>query len=97
MVSANSRLYRVDDQYMLKDLKSGNAYVIYDIDSTQPRLDHLEYVSPDMTRALIASAKTAKTKKTIWANITGGGHLMEYLTVIIVIAALAYGFLMKGI
>lgn len=79
---------------MLKDLKSGNAYVIYDIDGTQPRLDHLEYVSPDITRALIASAKTAKTKKTIWANLSGG-NAMQWLTVIIVVVALAYGFLVK--
>lgn len=37
-----------------------------------------------MTRALITSAKTAKTKKTIWSNLSGG-HAMEYLTVIIVV------------
>lgn len=95
MVSVASRLYRMDDRYMTKDYRTGDAMVFYDIDSTQPYMANAELVDPDMTRALIDSAKLSGSKKSIWANL-GGGHLMEYMTVIIIAGALLYGFLVGG-
>lgn len=95
MVSVTSRLYRMDDWIMIKDLRTGDAMAFYDIDDTQPWMVKPTLVDPDMTRALIDSAKLSGSKKSIWANLQPG-HLMEYLTVVIVAGALIYGFLVGG-
>jgi len=95
MVSVSSRLYRMDDCYMTKDLVSDDAMMFYEIDDTQPIMVEPKIVDPDMTRALIDSAKLSGSKKSIWSNISGS-HLMEYMTVIIVCGALLYGFLVSG-
>lgn len=95
MVSVNSRLYRMDDKYMVKDLRTGDAMAFYDIDDTQPWMVKPTLVDPDETRALIDSAKLSGAKKSIWTNLQGG-HLMEYLTAVVVIGALVYGFLVSG-
>lgn len=95
MVSANSRLYRIDDELMVKDVRTGDCYAFYDIDSTQPYSSQPILVDPDFTRALIDSAKLAGNKKSIWMNVSGS-KLMEYLTVAVVVGALIYGFLVGG-
>ena len=95
MVTANSRLYRIDDQFMIKDELTDSCMIFYDIDSTQPYLPEARAVDPDITRALIDSAKLAGNKKQIWLNLSGS-KMMEYLTVFIVAGALLYGFLVGG-
>lgn len=95
MVSASSRLYRIDDEYMVKDVRTGDCFCFYDIDSTQPYCTRPVLVDPDFTKALIDSAKLAGNKKSIWINLSGS-KLMEYLTVVIVCGALLYGFLVGG-
>lgn len=95
MVSLASRLYRIDDRYMVKDIRTDQCMIIYDIDSTQPYMVEPEPVDPDYTRALIDSAKMSGNKKSIWMNLSGS-KLMEYMTVFIVAGALLYGFLLKG-
>lgn len=95
MVSVTSRLYRMDDKLMIKDLRTSDAMAFYDIDETQPWMVRPTLVDPDETRALIDSAKLSGSKKSIWANL-GGGHIMEYLTAAIIIGALLYGILSMG-
>lgn len=95
MVSAASRLYRLDDSIMCKDIRSGDAIAFYGIDSTQPWCPEPVLVDPDITKALIDSAKLAGSKKTIWGNLTPG-HLSQYLTAVIIAGALIYGFLVGG-
>lgn len=95
MVSVASRLYRTDDWIMVKDLRTSDAMAFYDIDDTQPWMVKPTLVDPDMTRLLINSAKLNGSKKSIWADLKPG-HLMEYLSAIIVVGALAYGFLISG-
>ena len=55
MITIASHLYRVDDKFMSSDMKSGDAAIIYDIESTQPRLGWSEVIDPDETRILIRS------------------------------------------
>lgn len=95
MVSVTSRLYRMDDKFMIKDIRTGDAMAFYDIDETQPWMVKPTLVDPDETRALIDSAKLSGSKKTIWSNLQPG-HLMEYLGAIVVIGAIVYGFLVGG-
>ena len=95
MVSIASRLYRIDDRYMMKDINSDECLIAYDIDSTQPYMISPHPIDPDYTRALIDSAKMSGSKKSIWANLSGS-KLMEYLTIFIVCGALLYGFLLQG-
>ena len=40
MVSVGSRLYRMDDDLMVKDTKTSDCAAIYDVDSTQPYLPY---------------------------------------------------------
>lgn len=95
MVTVNSRLYRIDDELMCKDVHSSDAMIFYQIDSTQPILPALcpMVVDPDLTRAQIDSAKMSGNKKSIWANLSGVSWT-GVLTPLIIVAALAYGFLM---
>lgn len=95
MVSVYSKLYRVDNHLMVKDSRSDQCIVIYPADDTQPLLPEPILVDPDMTCALIDSAKNNGSKKSVWANLTGS-NLMSYLTVVIVVGALLYGFLVGG-
>lgn len=95
MVSLASRLYRVDDRLMIKDEKSDDCIVVYDIDDTQPYMVDPEVVDPDITRAYIDSAKLSGNKRTIWTNLNPS-KAWEWLTVIAVVGALLYGFLVVG-
>lgn len=95
MISTASRLYRIDDRYMIKDEKTDNCYIIYDIDETQPYMIRPEPMDPDFTRALIDSAKLSGNKRSIWMNLNPS-KLWQYLTVAIVCGALLYGFLANG-
>lgn len=94
MVTVNSRLYRIDDGLMCKDVRSGDAAVFYRIDDTQPILPRLcsRVIDPDLTRAQIDSAKMSGNKKSIWANLSGV-KWSEVLTPLIIVVALAYAFL----
>ena len=92
MVTVASRLYRIDDNLMLKDTKTDEAMIIYDIDETQPWGVRPQLVNPDMTRALIDSAKLAGNKAKVWA-VLDGSKIMNYLTAAIVAGALLYGVL----
>lgn len=93
MVTVSSRLYRIDDELMCRDVHGGDAAVFYRIDDTQPMLPALcpRVVDPDLTRAQIDSAKMSGNKKSIWANL-GGVKWAEVLTPLIVVIALIYGF-----
>lgn len=95
MISASSRLYRIDDKYMFKDTKTDMCYIIYDIDETQPYMIEPEPLDPDFTRALIDSAKLSGNKKSIWANLSTS-KAWEFLTIAIVAGALLYGVLVNG-
>lgn len=92
MVSIASRLYRVDDAFCVKDRQMDHAWAIYPIDDTQPMMVNPVIADPDNTRTLIASAQVAGNKKSIWANLSGS-KAWQYLTVIIVLGCLAYGYL----
>lgn len=95
MVSIAGRLYRCDDDLMIRDINTGECAVIYYIDSTQPVMCQARIIDPDMTRAYIDSAKLAGNKKSIWANLTGS-NAWKWLTAIIVVGCLLYGFLIGG-
>lgn len=77
------KLYRIDDAITIKDSGSPNAMVIYPADGQQPRTSLGIQIDPDNTRALIDSAKNAKTDKQIWGNL-GRVPLEKVLTTIVV-------------
>lgn len=95
MVTVAGRLYRLDDDLMVKDVRCDQSAAFYNIDSTQPILPMLASrpVDPDITRAYIDSAKNAGSTKTIWASLSSG-NMTKWMTPLIVAVALAYGFLM---
>lgn len=95
MVTVSGRLYRLDDELMVKDVHSDQSAAFYGIDSTQPILPALASrpVDPDITRAYIDSAKNAGSTKTIWTTLSSG-NMSKWMTPLIVAVALAYGFLM---
>ena len=95
MVSLASRLYRVDDHLMIKDMSSDDCMVFYDIDSTQPYMVDPEVVDPDITRAYIDSAKLSGNKRSIWTSLNPS-KAWEWLTIIAVVGALLYGFLVAA-
>lgn len=92
MVSVSSRLYRVDDDLMIRDIRTDDCMVIYSIDYSQPWLTTPRLVDPDETRCLIDSASRSGSKKRIWQRLDAS-KTWEWLTVAIVICALLYGFL----
>ena len=93
MVSKKGRLYRADDRLFIRDRESSDAYLIYNIDQTQPILPREEFLDTNITRAYIDSSKIAGNKKTSWMNLDSG-KLWKYLTVIAVVGSLIYGFMM---
>lgn len=94
MVSVNGRLYRTDDDIMIRDIDSGDAMAIYPVDDTQPLHPAAPLVDPDMTRALIDSAKIGGNKKRIWVDLDDiTGKVMQILAAIIIIGALVMSFL----
>ncbi len=95
MVSVGSRLYRMDDDLMVRDTKTSDCAAIYDVDSTQPYLARARFVDPDFTRALIQSAQLSGNKKGNWVNISTS-KMWEYLTAVIVVGCLIYGLLVGG-
>lgn len=96
MVSHASRLYRTDDDLALKDIKTDDAMYFYAIDSTQPMLLEPKLVDPDYTRALIGSAKYSGNQKKIWGYLDAGS-LKKYMVPVIILACLAYGFIIGGV
>lgn len=95
MVSVSSRLYRTDDDYMMKDDRTDTAMAVYRIDSTQPRLPEAVMVDPDMTKVYIDSAKMAGTKKSIWATLDTS-KITELLMAVMVVGIVAYSLLTRG-
>lgn len=92
MVSVAGRLYRSDDDLMLRDMRSDACMVIYRIDSSQPLMPNARLVDPDETRAYMDSAIRAGNRKKKWIQLDSS-KAWEWLTIIIVLGALAYGFL----
>ena len=92
MVTINSRLYRIDDDLMLKDKRTGDAMIIYRIDSTQPIQTKAKLVDPDMTRAYIDYAKIGRTRKKIWESFDVK-HFERYLIPVVIVGGILWGFL----
>lgn len=92
MVTINSRLYRIDDEFMLKDKRSGDAMIIYPIDSTQPLLPKARLIDPDMTRAYIDYAKIGKNRKRIWESFDVK-HFERILVPVLIVGGILWGFL----
>lgn len=92
MVTINSRLYRIDDEFMLKDKRSGDAMIIYPIDSTQPLLPKAKLIDPDMTRAYIDYAKIGKNRKRIWESFDVK-HFERILVPVLIVGGILWGFL----
>lgn len=95
LITRNGRLYRNDSNYYVKDYLSSDALRINRMDSTQPVLTKVQYSDPDLTRVFIQSAKLSGNKKKIWLNMDSS-KLWQYLTAIIVVGSLLYGFLSSG-
>lgn len=94
MVSISGRLYRCDDCLFHKDENTSDAFVFYDIDSSQPRMLKATLVDPDHTLKLIAYAKLSNNVKNVWANLGHiGDGMMKLLVPVIIVAALIIGFL----
>lgn len=96
MVTINSRLYRIDDEFMLSDKFTGDAMIFYNIDSTQPIMHRATFIDPDMTRAYIDYAKIGKSRKRIWQNIDGK-TIYKMIVPISIAAGLIYGFITGAI
>lgn len=94
MVSISSRLYRVDDRLLLKDRLTSACYAVYGIDDTQPYTVDGEFLDPDDTRRLISHAQQYGTSKSIWQRLDAS-KVWQWLTIIIVVGAVLYGFLVS--
>lgn len=92
MVTINGRLYRIDDRFMLRDKSSGDAMIIYPIDSTQPILPRAKLIDPDMTRAYIDYAKIGKSRKKIWQSFDIK-HFERILIPVLIVGGILWGFL----
>lgn len=95
LVTVKSRLYPLFDDLYIKEHDGRDAYRINRIDSTQPVHVKPTYVDPDYVRVLIKSMKIAGQKKKMWLNMDAS-QLWKYLTGVIIIGALIYGFLVGG-
>lgn len=95
MVSVSSRLYRVDDNLMIRDIRTDECMVFYRIDDSQPMLTTARLVDPDETRCLIDSATRSGSRKSVWMRLDPS-RAWEWLTLVIVICALLYGFVGWG-
>lgn len=96
MVSVGSRLYRIEDSAMSKDILTDQAIIIYDIDDTQPYGAVPVPIDPDMTKVYIDSAKLSGNKKSIWASLDGS-KLMSALMGVVVVGIIVYCVLTGGI
>lgn len=92
MVTINSRLYRIDDQFFNRDKSSGDAMIFYRVDSTQPILPVARYVDPNKTRAYIDYSKIGKNRKKIWKNLDVK-HFEKILIPILIVGGIVYGFI----
>lgn len=95
LITRNGRIYRNDSDYYIKDYLSSDAIRINRMDSTQPVLTRAQFSDPDMTRVFIKSSKLSGSKKKIWLNMDAS-QIWKYLTAIIIVGSLAYGFLVSG-
>lgn len=95
MVSIYSKLYKVSNDVMVKDFKSDDCVAFYNADETQPLMPEPYLVDPDLLIVLMDSAKNSGGRRSIWANITPS-KILAWLTPIVVIFALLYGFLLNG-
>lgn len=95
MISIFGRLYRTDDELMIKDCLSSDCYIIYDINDTQPYLPAAKLIDPNLTRAFIDSAKMCGNKKKLWGNLDGG-NLWKIFVAVAIVGSLIYGFLVGG-
>ena len=95
MVSIYSKLYKVSNDVMVKDVKSEDCIAFYNADETQPLMPEPYKVDPDFLITLMDSAKNSGGKKSIWSNITPS-KLMAWMVPFVVVFALLYGFLLQA-
>jgi len=71
IVGSMRRLFRVDDRIASRDSRTGDAVVLYNIDSSQPLMSSPEFLDPDMTKIMIDSGKLSHPRKkaSIWSNL----------------------------
>lgn len=95
MVTVYSKLYKVSNDVLVKDLRSEDCIAFYNADETQPLMPEPYLVDPDFLITLMDSAKNSGGKKSIWSNITPN-KLMAWMVPFIVVFALLYGFLLQA-
>lgn len=95
MVTVDGGLYPIWDELFVKDHNSADAFRFNRKDSSQPVHVSPRFVDPDFVRALIQSLKLAGNKKKQWLNMDAS-QLWKYLTGVIIVGALIYGFLVGG-
>lgn len=95
MVSIYSKLYKVSNDVLVKDLKSADCIAFYNADETQPLMPEPYKVDPDFLITLMDSAKNSGGRRSIWSNITPS-KVMAWMVPITVVFALIYGFLAQG-
>lgn len=96
LVSIAQRLYPVDDSLFYRDPQTSEAYVMYDIDCSQPFGHEPKYLDTEMMRVQILSSNISGTKeKKVWK--LDGSNIEKYLGSIVVIGALLYVVLKGGL
>lgn len=94
IVTIKGRLYPVDDKIATKDRGSDTAFVVYDMDQTQPRDCFGTFINPDFVRALLDQIKLSNTKRKVWGKITGA-NVEKALTVIVIGGAFTWWILSR--
>lgn len=90
------RLYSVDDSLFYRDPTTSEAYVMYDIDCSQPYGHEAVYLDTEKIRVQILSSNISATKNDHTLQL-GKIHIEKYLGSIIVVGALLYTFLTGGL
>lgn len=96
LLSLSKRLYDVHDERFYRDPKSSDAYVMYDIDCSQPYGYEPTYLDTEMTRVEILSSNISGTRKDRFFHLDGS-KIEKYLGTIIVVGALLYWLLTGGL
>ena len=96
LLSLSKRLYDVHDERFYRDPKTSDAYVMYDIDCSQPYGHEPVYLDTEMTRVEILSSNISNTKKDRMFFL-GGLNIEKYLGTVVVVGALLYWVMTNGI
>lgn len=95
IVSIKDRAYGTDDQLFYRDPKTSDAYVLYDIDDSQP-YRHTEIYYPTRNLSILnVSSKAANNRRKRFINLTGD-KLYTYFGAVIVGGALLYYVIGRG-